>query len=137
MKVGTYLFFEGRCEEALAFYAAALGAERIDLMRYRDAPEPPPPDKVRPGSEDKILHASFRVGETVIMASDGFASGRPEFRGFALPITVATPAEAERIFTALADGGTVTMPFGPTFFSPAFGMLADRFGVGWMVMVAA
>lgn len=135
MQVEAYLFFEGRCEEALEYYRKALGAEVTMLMRYKDNPEPPEKSKAPPGSENKVMHASFRVGETTVMASDGFCQGKPNFQGFSLTLTVANAAEADRKFAALADGGQVRMPLGKTFFSPRFGMVADRFGVGWMVIV--
>jgi len=135
MHIEPYLFFNGRCEEALDFYRQALGAEVQMVMRFKESPEPPPPDKVPPGHENKIMHASFRVGSTVVMASDGRSSGKPDFQGFSLALTVATEAEADRAFGALADGGQVTMPLEKTFWSPRFGMLEDRFGVGWMIMV--
>ena len=135
MNVQPYLFFDGRCEEALEFYRGALGAEVTMLMRNNESPEPPPPGMVPPGSEKKILHASFRIGETTLMASDGHCQGKPEFKGFSLTITVASEAEADRVFAALGNGGQVQMPLSKTFFSPRFGMVADRFGVGWMVIV--
>jgi len=136
MQIQPYLFFDGRCEEALAFYRDALGAETTMLMRFKDSPEPPVPGMMPPGTDDKVMHASFRVGEAVVLASDGVCGGAPNFQGFTLSLTTADPAEAERLFTALADGGQVRMPLAPTFFSPRFGMVADRFGVGWMVYVA-
>jgi PhnB protein len=135
MQVQPYLFFEGRCEEALDFYKRALGAEVTALMRNNEAPEAPPPGMVAPGSERKIMHASFRVGETTIMASDGRCMGPPTFQGFSLTIEAKDVAEAERLFSALAEGGEVRMPLAKTFFAPRFGMVADRFGVGWMVIV--
>ena len=135
MIVQPYLFFDGRCEEALEFYRSALGAEVTMLMRYKESPVPP--GVVPPGSEDKVIHASLRIGETVVMASDGKCLGKPSFQGFALSITVANDAEADRVFAALADGGEVQMPLGKTFFSTRFGMVADRFGVSWMVIVPA
>jgi PhnB protein len=136
MQIQPYLFFDGRCEEALAFYRDALGSETTMLMRFKDSPEPPVPGMMPPGTDDKVMHASFRVGEAVVLASDGLCGGAPNFQGFTLSLTTADPAEAERLFTALADGGQVRMPLAPTFFSPCFGMVADRFGVGWMVYVA-
>jgi PhnB protein len=136
MQIQPYLFFDGRCEEALAFYRDALGSETTMLMRFKDSPEPPVPGMMPPGTDDKVMHASFRVGEAVVLASDGVCGGAPNFQGFTLSLTTADPAEAERLFTALADGGQVRMPLAPTFFSPRFGMVADRFGVGWMVYVA-
>ncbi len=132
--VEPYLFFDGRCEEALEFYRKALGAEVTMLMRFKDNPEP---NKSAPGSENKVMHASFRVGETELMASDGRCGGQPNFQGFALSLTVANEAEAERRFAALADGGKVQMPLAKTFFSPRFGMVTDRFGVLWMTIVAS
>ena len=137
MHVQPYLFFDGRCEEALEFYKSALGAELVTLMRFRDSPDPPPPGMVPPGSEGKVMHASFRVGDTEVLASDGRCQGRPSFQGISLSLTVPDEATADRLFAALADGGQVQVPLGKTFFSPRFGMVADRFGVGWMVIVAA
>ena len=133
MQVQPYLFFDGRCEEALTFYSQALGAQVTALMRYRERPEPPPPGNTMAG--DKIMHANLQIGETQIMASDGQRPGEGLFKGFSLSITAATDAQARRLFDALADGGHIQMPFGPTFFATAFGMVADRFGVGWMVIV--
>jgi PhnB protein len=135
MQVQPYLFFDGRCEEALEFYRRALGAEVTMFMRFKDAPEPPPPDKVAPGSENKVMHSSFRVGEAEVMASDGMCQGKPSFQGFSLSLIVSNEAEADRLFAALADGGQVQMPLAKTFFSPRFGMVTDRFGVSWMVVV--
>ncbi|HEX2135849.1 MAG TPA: VOC family protein [Microvirga sp.] len=135
MLIQPYLYFDGRCEEALEFYRRALGAEVTMLMRFRDAPDPPPPGMIAPGSEGKIMHASFRLGEATVLASDGRCQGQPEFRGFSLSLSVASEAEADRVFAALAEGGQVQMPLGKTFFSPRFGMVADRFGVSWMVIV--
>jgi PhnB protein len=136
MQVQPYLFFDGRCEEALDFYRAALGAEVTMLMRFRDSPEPPPPGMVPPGAEGKVMHAAFRVGDATVMASDGRCGGNPAFQGVSLSLTVPDEAAAERTFAALAEGGQVQMPLDRTFFSPRFGMVADRFGVSWMVVVA-
>jgi PhnB protein len=136
MRIEPYLFFNGRCEEAVEFYKKALGAEVLMLMRFKDSPEPHPPGMVSPGSENKIMHVSFRIGETIVMASDGRCTGQTSFQGFSLSLAVAHEAEAGRMFTALAQGGQVQMPLGKTFWSPCFGMVADRFGVGWMVTVA-
>lgn len=136
MNVQPYLFFEGRCEEALDFYTKALGTKVDMLMRMREAPEPPPPGMMPPGSDNKVMHASFRVGDTEVMLSDGRCSGTPKFDGFSLSITAADATDARRKFDAMAEGGEVTMPLGKTFWSPCFGMLKDRFGVGWMVTVA-
>lgn len=135
MLVQPYLFFNGHCEEALEFYRQALGAEVEALIRYKDSPVPPSPGMTPPGSENKIMHASFRLGESRIMASDGECGGQTQFQGFALSITVANAAEADRCFAALAAGGQVQMPLGETFFSPRFGMVQDRFGMGWMIIV--
>jgi PhnB protein len=137
MVVQAYLFFDGRCEEALGFYQRALGAELEMMMRFKEGPQPSPPGMVPPGSEDKVMHASFRIGDTTVMASDGRCLGKPNFQGFALSITAADEAQADRTFAALADGGQVQMPLGKTFFSPRFGMVTDRFGVSWMVIVHA
>ena len=131
--VEPYLFFEGRAEEALAFYQKALGAKLEMMMRNKESPEPPPPGMKAPA--EKIMHASILIDGARVMASDGMCSGKPNFQGFSLSVTAASEAEAKRKFDALAEGGKVTLPLGKTFFSPAFGMLTDRFGVGWMVMV--
>jgi PhnB protein len=135
MQVQPYLFFDGRCEEAVEFYRSALGAEVVMLMRYKDSPDPPPPGMVPPGGENKVMHAALRVGDAMVMASDGRCSGQPSFQGFALSLTAANEAEADRLFAALVEGGQVQMPLTKTFFSPRFGMAADRFGVSWMVYV--
>ena len=135
MQVQPYLFLDGRCEEALDFYRKALGAEVTALMRWKDAPEPQQPGMIPPGSENKVMHASFRIGDTTVMASDGRCLGKPNFQGFSLSLTVPSDSEAERLFATLGDGGQVQMPMAKTFFSSRFGMVADRFGVGWMVMV--
>jgi PhnB protein len=134
MKVEPYLFFEGRCEEAIEFYRKALGAQVIMLMRFKESPEPPMPG-LPPGSEEKILHATFRIGESEIMASDGHCSGKPSFQGISLSLAVPDEATANRVFAALSEGGQVQMPLTRTFYSPRFGMVADRFGVSWMVLV--
>ncbi|GAB0115075.1 VOC family protein [Acidisoma sp. C75] len=135
MKVTPYLFFNGRCQEALDFYAEAVGAEITFLMRYRDCPEPMDSATMPPGQEEKIMHVSFRIGETELMASDGSPMRPQHFDGFALSLLPATENEAERHFAALGEGGQVRMPMRKTFFSPAFGMLTDRFGVTWTVYV--
>lgn len=132
--VQPYLFFGGRCEEALAFYRVALGAEVEMMLRFRDSPQPPP-GALQPGFEDKVMHASFRIGTTTLMASDGCGAGAT-FSGFSLSLTVASESEADRAVAALSQGGTVSMPLAKTFWSPRFGMVTDRFGIGWMVSVA-
>ena len=131
--VQPYLFFDGRCEEAVEFYRKALGAQVETLTRFKDSPDP---GMCPPGAGDKVMHASIRIGETTVMASDGQCSGRQSFEGFALSLTLPDAAEAERLFAALGDGGRVQMPLTKTFFSPRFGMVADRFGVSWMIHVA-
>ena len=136
MKVEPYLFFDGRCDEALEFYRRVLRAEVTMLMRFKDSPEPHQPGMIPPGSENKVMHAGFRIGDTTLMASDGRCLGKPTFQGFALSLSVPNDAEAERLFAALGDGGQVQMPMTKTFFSSRFGMVADRFGVPWMVIVA-
>jgi PhnB protein len=136
MQVEPYLFFDGRCEEAIEFYRRALGAEVTMLMRWKDCPEQPKnKDMIPPGSENKVMHARLKIGQAAVMASDGRSTGKPSFQGFALSVSAATEAEADRVFNALADGGQIQMPMGKTFFSPRFGMVADRFGVSWMVLV--
>ena len=135
MLVQPYLFFEGRTEEALEFYGRAVGAKTEMLMRYKDSPDAPPPGMVPPGSENKVMHSEMRIGDTVVMASDGGVSGKAKFSGFSLAIDEPDEATAQRHFAALSEGGNVTMPLGKTFWSPCFGMVADRFGVGWMVGV--
>jgi PhnB protein len=135
MQVQPYLFFDGRCEEAVEFYRSALGAKVEMLMRNKESPDPHPPGMLPPGSENKIMHVSLRIGDTAVMGSDGRCAGKPRFEGFSLSLTAANEVEADRLFGALADGGQVQMPLTKTFFSPRFGMVADRFGVPWMVIV--
>lgn len=132
--VQPYLIFGGHCDEALAFYQSAIGAKVIMKMLFSESPEPMPRGSIPPGFENKVMHCVFRVGNAEIMASDG-AQGGSTFSGFSLSLSAATPAEAERLFSRLVDGGEVTMPLEPTFWSPCFGMLIDRFGVNWMVGV--
>ncbi|HEV2303276.1 MAG TPA: VOC family protein [Stellaceae bacterium] len=133
MPVQPYLFFDGRCEEAIAFYQKTLGAEVEMMMRWKDNPNP---EMTPPGSAEKVMHAALKIGDGMVLASDGRCLGQPNFQGFALSVTVPNEAEAARVFNALGEGGQVQMPLGKTFFSPSFGMLSDRFGVGWMVYVA-
>ena len=133
--IQPYLFFNGQCEEAVEFYRTALGAEVEMMMRFKESPEPPKPGMVPPGFENKIMHTSFRVGGTTVMASDGNSAEKANFDGFSLAISVANEAEADRVFGALSNGGKVQMPLNKTFWSPRFGMVTDRFGIGWMVSV--
>jgi len=132
MQVQPYLFFDGRCEEAIEFYRTALGAEVTALMRFKDSPDP----ACSPGAGDKVMHSALRIGDTTVMASDGQCQGQPSFQGFSLSLPVPDVAEAERLFAALGKSGQVQMPLSETFFSPRFGMVADRFGVSWMIVVA-
>ena len=136
MQIQPYLFFDGRAEEAAEFYRAKLGAEITMLMRNKDSPDKPPPGMLPPNSENKVMHMALKIGETTVLASDGSCKGKPSFQGFSLSLTVKDAAEAAKVFAALSDGGQVQMPLGKRFFSPSFGMVADRFGVGWMIYVA-
>jgi PhnB protein len=133
MQIQPYLFFDGRCEEAIDSYSRTLGAEVTMLMRFKESPDQ---SMVTPESKDKVMHASLRIGDATVLASDGRCMGNPSFQGFALSVTAANEAEAKRLFAALGEGGQVQMPLAKTFFSPSFGMVADQFGVGWMVYVA-
>lgn len=133
--ITPYLFFGGRCEEALEFYRKALGAEVEMLMRYDEIPDQPPPGTLQAGFEKKVMHATFRVRGVQLMASDG-RDDRSKFDGFRLSLIVPTEAEARRAFDSLADGGSVQMPLTKTFWSPCFGMVTDQFGLGWMVTIA-
>ena len=132
MEIQPYLFFEGRCEEAVNFYKTALGAEVTMLSRFGDAPDPA---MSTPETANKIMHASLQIGDSTLMASDGRCHGGASFKGFSLSISASDQAHAERLFNALADGGKVEMPLQKTFWSPGFGMLTDRFGVGWMISI--
>lgn len=136
MQVQPYLFFTGSCEEAIEFYRSRLGAEVIMLMRFKDAPEPHQPGMIPPGGENKVMHARLRICDTTMLVSDGRCEGKPNFQGFALSLIASSDAEAERLFAALSDGGEVRMPLAKSFFSSLFGIVADRFGVSWMVYVA-
>lgn len=131
----VYLFFDGRCEEAITFYREAVGAETTALMRFKESPEPCQEGSMPPGFEEKVMHAEIRIGDTTVMASDGRCKGQPSFQGFSLVLNAADDTEAEKLFNALGDGGQVQMPLARTFFASSFGMVADRFGVSWMVIV--
>ena len=137
MLVQPYLYFGGNCQEAVEFYQRALGAEVQMLMRFNECPEPPPPGMVPDNWGDKIMHACLKVGDTLVMASDGCGSEQAGFKGFSLAVSVANEAEADRLFAALCDRGQVTMPLAKTFFSPRFGMLVDRFGISWTIVAQA
>ena len=133
MYIQPYLFFDGKCQEALDYYVSALGAKVEMAMKFKDSPEPPD-QKMAQVSGDNIMHASFRIGDSVIMASDGFGKGKPVFQGVSLSLAVNSVADADRYFSALAKGGTIQQPLTKTFFAPSFGMVTDKFGVPWMVI---
>jgi PhnB protein len=135
MQVQPYLFFDGRCDEAIEFYQKKLGAEVQGLMRFKDSPGPRQPGMIPPGAENKVMHAALKIGDTTVLASDGRSAGRPKFEGFALSLSPSTDAEADRLFAALSESGQVQMPISKTFFASRFGMVTDRFGVTWMVVV--
>jgi PhnB protein len=132
--VQPYINFDGRCEEAIELYKSALGAKVELMMRCKDAPLPEG-QKLSPGSENKILHVAFLVGDSLLMASDGYVKNAPVFKGISLSITATDETHAKRMFDALSVGGKVTMPLAATFYSPCFGMLEDKFGMAWMVIV--
>jgi PhnB protein len=139
MQVQPYLFFEGRCEEAITFYRENLGAQVVMMMRYSENPEAGKAETasccgIPPGSENKIMHSAFTVGDSMLMGSDGMCSGKPEFKGVSLSLTVDDEQQAEKYFNALANGGQVQMPLTQTFFAKRFGMVADKFGISWMVL---
>lgn len=136
MHTEPYLFFNGRCEEAIALYRSVFNSAPAELMRYQDSPEPPPMP-LPPDWGAKIMHGAFKIGDTLVMASDGCSDDAMPFAGFALSVTLSTPDEAALAFKKLAEGGEIRMPLGATFFSPCFGMVADRFGICWMLIVAA
>ena len=133
MKVQPYVFFDGKCEEALEFYQRAIGAKVNMLMRFGEAPDQ---SQIKPESKNKVMHAQFKIGDTTVLISDGRNQGNPKFDGFALTIQCKDAAETETYFKALSDGGQVEMPLDKTFFAKSFGMLKDRFGVHWMVIAA-
>lgn len=138
MQVQPYLFFDGRAEEAIEFYKSTLGAVVEMLMRFKENPDADTAGmNLPPGSENKVMHASFKVGDTHVMASDGMCGGKPGFQGFSLSLTVPTEAAADKTFAALAKDGQVQMPLGKTFFAPKFGVVADKFGVSWMIIAAS
>lgn len=136
MKIEPYLFFDGRCEEAIEFYKQALGAKVVFLMRNSESPEPPPPGTLPPASAHKIMHASVHIGGALVMMSDGMCGGNTAFKGFSLSLDCPDADSAREAFAALAVGGQIQVPLGKTFWAPLFGMVNDRFGVGWMVGVS-
>lgn len=135
MQVRPYLYFDGRCEEAIEFYKLAIDAKVQMLMRFGQSPVPIPPEKLAPGSENKVMHATLLIGNSVVNVSDGPNRGNASFTGIALTLTASDSDEADHLFTGLSNGGKVNMPLEKTFFSPGFGMCTDRFGVSWMVIV--
>ena len=135
MQTQIYLFFDGRTEAALDFYKKTLGIEVEMLMRFKDAPGPNDPNCQPPRNPNGVMHSSFKLGDQRVMASDGNGGGKPEFKGFSLTLAVDTEGEADKLFASLGEGGQVQQPLIPTFFSPKFGMVQDKFGVGWMVLV--
>lgn len=135
-QIQPYLFFGGRCDEAIAFYKQALGAELVMRMSYSESPQPMPPGAIPANWSDKVMHATLRIGSALVMASDGCEEGA-RFEGFSLSLALPSAVEVQRVHAALAEGGRVTMPAAQTFWSPCFGMVVDRFGVGWMVTVAS
>jgi len=131
MKIEPYLNFNGRCEEAIEFYKKAVGAQVVDIHRFSEVPDK---SMVQPGSENKIMHATLRIGDNIVMASDGQCTGGTSFQGFSMSVGVKDEAEAKTAFNALSEGGTVQMPLSSTFFASSFGIVADRFGLSWMVI---
>jgi PhnB protein len=134
MPVQPYLFFDGRCDEAIEFYQKAIGAEVMMLMRFKQAPDQ---SMIQPGNAEKVMHARLRIGDAIVLVSDGMCSGAQKFEGFSLCLSLNSVEEVDRRFNALLEGGQVRMPLDKTFFSPRFGMLVDKFGVGWIVLVEA
>ena len=132
--VQPYLFFDGKCDEALEFYKSAIGAKVDMLMRFKESPDQ---SHIPPGAAEKVMHASFHVGNTQIMASDGHCAGKPTFQGFGLSLNAKDDAEAEKLFAAVGKGGQVQQPLTKTFFASKFGMVADKFGIMWMVIAEA
>ena len=130
MQLNPYLTFNGNCAEAFKFYEKALGAKVVMMMTYGDTPAA---KDCAPGMSDKVIHARMTIDGQVVMASDAPAGRYSTPQGTVLNLGVKEPAEAERIFQALSDGATITMPIGETFWAKRFGMLTDRFGTPWMV----
>lgn len=134
MQIQPYLFFEGRAEEAIEFYKKTLGAKVEMVMRFKEAPDQ---SMISPGSGEKVMHGAIKIGDSIVLMSDGRNSGKPDFQGFSLTIYPKDEADADKVFAALGEGGQVRMPMDKTFFAKRFGMLADKFGVGWMIIVPA
>jgi PhnB protein len=132
MRVEPYLFFEGKAEEAINFYRKVVDAKDVQIMRYKDSPEP---GHCPTADTNKIMHAAIHIGETLVMLSDGNCTGQPKFDGIALSLSVKTDADADRYFANLSEGANVILPITKTFFSSRFGMLKDKFGVMWMIIV--
>jgi PhnB protein len=137
MRIEPYLAFDGKCDEVIEFYKKAVGAKVTMLMRFKECPDPSAAGKISPGMMDKVMHSSVRIGDSTVHMTDGGQERKAVFSGISLSLSVANDAEAERVFAALGEGGKVMMPMGKTFFSSRFGMVTDRFGVGWMVLVQA
>lgn len=133
--IQPYVFFRGRCEEAIEYYKRTLGAEVVMLMRFKDNPDNPAPGTMPADLDDRVMHAQLRIAGADLMMSDGMKSGAVDFSCVSLSLTVDSKADADRLFQALAADGRVEMPIGPTFFATHFGAVADRFGVSWMIMV--
>jgi len=134
MFIQPYLNFDGRTEEAIEFYKKAAGADVQMIMRFSDSPQPVDPNMVPPGNADKIMHSAFKIGDSLIMAADCECKGKPNFQGISLALNTASDDEANRLFTALSDGGQVHQPLIKTFFASSFGVVQDRFGVSWMIV---
>lgn len=129
--VQPYIFFDGKCEEALEFYKDAIGAKVDMMMRFKEAPDQ---SQMQPNTGEKVMHAAFHVGTTQVLASDGHCAGKPSFQGFGLALNAKNDAEAEKLFTAVGKGGQVLQPLTKTFFASKCGMVTDKFGIMWMVM---
>jgi PhnB protein len=132
--VQPYVFFDGKCDEAIAFYSSAIGAKTQMLMRYKDCPDPQGKAACKPGTEDKVMHANVKIRDTEVLMADGHCGGNPKFEGFGLALQAKDNQDAEKLFAALSEGGNVMMPMSETFFAHRFGMVADKFGVMWMVL---
>lgn len=130
MHFSPYLNFDGHCKEAIEFYAELLGGEIVFMSTFAEAPDD---EDISPGLKDKIMHAQLKIGDQVIMASDASPENYAIPQGIHITIGVDTPEEAERIYEALSEGGSVQMPLEETFWAKRFAMFSDRFGIPWMV----